>query len=57
MEKADTGEEEKGKNEPEINDLNLFIEEFIEKKKSQNKILNELIEKIKQSSQNQNNEA
>ena len=50
MEKANTGEEEKGKKEPEIKDLNLFIEEFIEKKKSQNKILNELIEKIKQSS-------
>lgn len=57
MEKTNTGEDEKVKNEPEINDLNLFIEEFIEKKKSQNKILNELIEKIKQSSKNQNNES
>jgi hypothetical protein len=54
MEKATTGEAGKEKNEPEINDLNSFIEEFIEKKKSQNKILNELIEKIKQSSQNPN---
>jgi len=57
MEKTDSGEEEKGKKEPEINDLNLFIEEFIEKKKNQNKILNELIEKIKQSSQNQNHDS